>query len=389
MTQDLFTPLSFECEKELERLYGTIKNNHKIEKKFYAWLPKNINDLSLLLTKDRAMRNSFYLSEPALCSAYLYYFLPWNVYRLCRCNLQNLLCLKENDNIIDMGCGPLTFIFALWIAIPEYRNLNLNFYCIDKNIKIMQTGKKIFKDFSGADSKWRITLVPASFYSGLKVPPAALVGAVNVCNEIFWNINQADISALDVAAEKQAKKLAGLASANGQIFVAEPGVPRCGQFLNLMRNCFLQDGLSIKAPCTHSAPCAAGGGKRGTKWCHFAFDTKGAPKELVTLSAAAALSKERAAISFLLAEKKPASPLTSPPLLKTGRVISDSFPLPSSMRGRYACITEGLALVSGYPDAIEKYPCGSVLNIQNTVLKERDPKSGAYIIKQKSLLDNG
>jgi hypothetical protein len=127
------------------------------------------------------------------------------------------------------------------------------------------------------------------------------------------------------------------------------------------------------------------------KWCHFAFDTLGAPEELIRLSLAAGLPKERAVLSFLLAGP-PAQPQFSAeplPLLPI-RIISDSFPLPAPGKppgaaaegphyGRYGCSARGLLLIRGGPKSRENYPPGAFLELPLSPGERRDPKSGALI----------
>ena len=60
------------------------------------------------------------------------------------------------------------------------------------------------------------------------------------------------------------------------------------------------------------------------------------------------------------------------------RIISDGFPLPYNRFGRYCCSAQGLTLLVGEKNAIDKIPCGSLIN--NVIMKTgKDPKSGALI----------
>ncbi|GMO30808.1 MAG: small ribosomal subunit Rsm22 family protein [Termitinemataceae bacterium] len=392
MTQNLFSIRNMQTDGKKTFLhdifYDTIENTFPIKHKFLQELTHDVAQLSLLLTKDRSMRKAVYLNDNAALNAYLRYFLPWNVYRLCKLNLKEMLNIKNGDTIVDLGAGPLTMVLALRTAMPELLNLKLNFFCIDKNMKIMESGKKLFYALdlkSGESANWNITLIKGGFGERFSIPKANLLCALNVCNEIFWNIHQADIPSLAIAAKKQVAYFSSLVTANGKVFVVEPGVPRCGQFLSLMRNSFLYDtdSFKIEAPCTHEKACPQSGGKRGSKWCHFTFSTTDAPDKLCALSAACALSKERASLSFLLAAKNlntcacGAGTGGTIPL----RITSDIIQLPSYLTGRYACYEGGLALVCGTKSKIEKYTCGTLLQapLQCSITKQIDKKSGAFI----------
>jgi hypothetical protein len=155
----------------------------------------------------------------------------------------------------------------------------------------------------------------------------------------------------------------------------EPGVPRSGRFIALLRDVLIGLGHPPLFPCTHIGPCPFPGplkgagprefspdstgrqssesgtkpkatlsrrpppvrrnppagqdsGRGASKWCHFAFDTRDAPAALLRLSAAAGLSKDRATLSFLLAGPPDPDPCDSV-------IPGDPHPLPvvSGARG--------------------------------------------------------
>jgi len=74
-------------------------------------LPSEIRHLSHLLTDERSDLKRDYLADPATLSAYLRYFLPWNIYRL-GVLFAGLALDPGGDNptgaatIIDLGAGP-------------------------------------------------------------------------------------------------------------------------------------------------------------------------------------------------------------------------------------------------------------------------------------------
>jgi hypothetical protein len=341
-----------------------------------------------------------YLGEPPLLSAYLRYFLPWNLYRLCRLLPALPLSLEKGDAVTDLGSGPLTLVLALWISRPEFRSLALEFRCLDRTGAALEAGLKLFHALAGPDSPWTVKTIRASLGERIYGKPARLVTAVDLFNELFWGIPPGDRAKLRSLAERQGRFLAALAGAGGSILAVEPGIPRSGEFLAALRAALVEAGRLPLAPCLHagSCPCPGGlnplpgepGGK--AKWCHFAFDTLGAPEELTRLSLAAGIPKERAVLSFLLAAppSKPQSPAKPPPLLPI-RIISDPFPLPAPgkppgssaagqpLYGRYGCSPRGLLLVRGGQKNRENYAPGDLLELPLSPEERRDPKSGALI----------
>jgi ribosomal protein RSM22 (predicted rRNA methylase) len=378
----LFPPFSSGVLRGIGKLLPVIEKTFPLKRRFSAALPKNISRLSALLTKERSELNGSYMSDPALFNAYLRYFLPWNVWRLSRL----LPALRPEGTqgaaeIVDLGSGPLTLPVAVWIALPELRRAPLRFHCVDRNGAALEAGVKLFHALSaksGEKTAWRVKTYRAALGERLKVPPASMVCAVNVCNELFQKLPQAGTEALAVNAKKFAHSLARLTGDSGRILVVEPGAPRPARFLSLLRGQFIGRGLSVEAPCPSSRACAMTGGRRGLKWCHFNIDVEDAPPELLKLSAAAALPKEKVTLSFLLVSKKAAPRRNAPGILDV-RVISDAFPLPRGLTGRYACCEKGLALLSG--GGLERYRQGSFLQVEMPAKTVRDAKSGALVIE--------
>ncbi|MDR0721042.1 MAG: rRNA methyltransferase [Treponema sp.] len=390
---DLFRPLESGIRQNIEALPFLVDKTFPLPRRFRAGLPRDIAELSRLLTQDRGERREGYLGMPNYLSAYLRYFLPWNVYRLSRLLPQLPIELNDASEICDLGSGPLTFAIALWISRPQLRKLNLKFRCIDQTGAVLEAGKRLF---AALNPSWEIKTIRGeirrngtlSVHSPGKT--AGLVTAVNVFNELFWNLSPADTGGIKVLAEKQARLLSSLADASGAILIVEPGIPRSGEFISLLRAAFLEAGLSLLAPCTHSLACCLPGLKAGKKsrWCHFAFDTQDAPLELHKLSEAAGIPKERAVLSFLMAAKteagqaKLASPnakvLEQPRGLIKARVISDAFPVGNDrLWGHYCCCEKGLILATGQKPEAFAFASGNLAEF--TVGKEKDKVSGALL----------
>jgi ribosomal protein RSM22 (predicted rRNA methylase) len=401
----LFAPLPVETRRLLDRIPALIDKTFPLPGRFRPGLPKDVAELSRLLTSGRGERGLSYLGRPSLLSAYLRFFLPWNLYRLCRLLPGLNLTFAANDRITDLGCGPLTFAAALWICRPDLRPLPLEFYCVDRSGPALDAGKKFFAALAGENSPWRIHTVKGDLYT-VKAQPAALVCAINVFNEMYGDISRGGTDKLRRSAEKSARLLVHHASAQGTaqegavrsaaILTVEPGFPRCGEFISLLRGVFLKQGYNPLSPCPHDIECPlADNGKSGAhikkRWCHFAFATEDAPPALHKLSSAARLPKERAVLSFLFARpadtKQKKTKVAAANAMSNAeesaasaalRIISDAFPLPPHQFGRYGCSEQGLVLLAGHKSAIEKTASGALVY---AALKngERDSKSGALL----------
>jgi hypothetical protein len=399
----------------LDRLPGLIDKVFPLPERFRVGLPRDVAELSRLLTSGRPERGASYLGKPALLSAYLRYFLPWNIYRLSRLLSSLPLELKPNDAVNDLGAGPLTLAAALWISRPALRNIPLEFRCLDRTPAVLDAGKKFFAALTGTDCPWTVRTIRGDVRRNgrlsveIRGNPAALSAAVNMYNELFWDFSPGDTEELEYFTKSQARLLSSLTESSGFILVVEPGIPRSGEFVSLLRALLMEEGRYPTAPCTHNGPCPMPGGwiesGHGTggkaRWCHFAFDTGDAPNELHKLSAAARIPKERATISFLLAgpvlSQKPINHVTNNPDRKDVqkapkkhekiRVISDVFHLgdgkdPGAYSwGRYGCGEHGLVLVTGSRAALEETPSGALeeLSLNGT----RDAKSGALMAGKK------
>jgi hypothetical protein len=395
-SDSLFPPLAPAARRLLEGIPALIDKTFPMPGRFRSALPSDVAELSRLLTAGRGERGLSYLGHPSLLSAYLRYFLPWNLYRLCRLLPGLDLQFAAHDRITDLGCGPLTLAAALWISRPELRALPLEFFCIDRSGPALDAGRKFFaalaasSEEDGGNNPWKIHTTKGDINTvpiPAKAKPVKLVCAVNVFNEMYGDISRGGEERLRHSAEKSARLLDRHGSAVAHVLVVEPGFPRCGEFISLLRGVFLKRGRLPLAPCTHVNDCPF----TQKRWCHFAFETEDAPSALHRLSHAAGLPKERAVLSFLFTgpnqlkkSKQELTPtalthgkLTPTPLMSPLRIISDTFFLPPNRLGRYCCSSQGMVLLAGTKNAIEKAASGALVNA--IIKDEHDPKSGALL----------
>jgi hypothetical protein len=440
---NLFPPLSPESRRTLDGLPGLVDKVFPVPRRFRPALPRDVAELSRLLTSGRGDRTASYSGQPKFLSAYLRYFLPWNLYRLCRLLPALPLSLGGGDSLIDLGSGPLTFAAALWISRPELRGLSLEFRCVDQAGAALDAGKALFAALSGGSSPWKIKTIRAAIGTsspggrgggdrardrGLYGPPARLVSAVNFFNELYEDIPHSDSTGLRRFADREARLLSSLTAEDGSLLVVEPGVPRSGEFIAALRASLLERGRPPAAPCPHAGTCPCPGGKAAPgegpakpggkgRWCHFAFETADAAPVLQKLSAAAGFPKERAVLSFIYSPPRGAGRAgdriaaagnnTSSAPLPAGkdetvaaspalpvRIISDPFPVypggaggnargkpgaPAAF-GRYGCCEKGLVLIRGGRDLTARYESGALAEFVFQGTEKRDRKSGALIL---------
>ena len=115
-------------------------------------LPDDVAQLSRLLTTERAGLDRPYWSSPASISAYLYYFLPWNLVRLTRVLASMPLpdprtVAPEGGEalLVDVGSGPLTLPLALWLAKPQWRSAPLRVLALDTSSQPLELGKTLME----------------------------------------------------------------------------------------------------------------------------------------------------------------------------------------------------------------------------------------------------
>jgi hypothetical protein len=353
-----------------------------------------VAELSRLLTARRGSRPLSYLGRPAYLSAYLRYFLPWNLYRLCRLLPALPLSLNDGDAVVDLGSGPLTLPAALWISRPGLRDRALEFRCVDRAAPALEAGKRLFTALSGGAAPWIIKTIKAAAGKGSGGPPARLTTAVNFFNELYEDMPHSDSAGLRRFADQQARLLKALTAQEGALLVVEPGVPRSGEFIAALRAALLEQGRRPAAPCPHAGPCPCPGGKSSGgkgRWCHFAFETRDAAPALLKLSATAGLPKERAVLSFLsCGPARSATPGLSAAAALPARILSDPFPVKSggagggsgAVFGRYGCCEKGLALLRGSRALMMSCEAGTLAELAFSGTEGRDPKSGALVFDE-------
>ena len=404
--------------KQKVSLYGAIKN------------------LSHQLTDDRNSRRLGYMNSANYISAYINYFMWWNLVRLTRlfANLPKTafesLENSQNPVAIDVGSGTLTVVIALWLARPELRSKRITWYCMDLSQTALAAGENLYlsiaaktiKNEEGAGlppgvqatlsptppsprgdapktplTPWNIVRVKGAFGTSIK-EKADFISCGNVFNEIL----QRNEMPTDFLAKKYTGEiLSYIKSEESTVLLVEPGDPHSARFISLMRDALIRQNYVPVAPCPHIKSCPMAGRTSGkttnaygknAKWCNFAFGTDSAPKNLLRLSEKAGLPKERAGLSFLVAKKTAESEQNKKIEAAKNtdsqegsektfiRIASDFIRLPDLHKsGYYACSEYGLLLAIDESHIQPKN--GELLAIKKPdSLSNRDKKSGALIV---------
>ncbi len=357
-------------------------------------LAAQIKKLSHFLTDQRGERRLGYMNDAAFVSAYISYFMWWNLVRLTRLfsNLpDSSFNLKDNDVCLDIGSGPLTVVIALWLSRPALRSKKLTFYCMDLSQTTLAAGEEIYlniaaKTIKNNEEPWKIVRVKGALGSSIK-EKAALVTCANVFNEIRENSQMPPDYLAKSYTQDIEKYLKKDSATTQEVLLVEPGDPKSARLISLMRDAFIRRDFVPLSPCPHIHYCPMEGRTTSNpagKWCNFAFDTENAPAELLKLSQKANLSKDRAGLSYVLLkrQKETDTKKVEDKKLKL-RVASDFIKLPELHKSAYYCCSE-LGLVLAVDKTNVKPLNGDLIEIKSPKDPDslaRDKKSGALIIE--------
>lgn len=372
--QSLFVPMSSFTTLALNILPKILGELLPLSSSHRADLPDAIRDLSHILTSERFRLNRSYWSTPRFISAYLRYFLPWNLVRLTHIlpNLDLPIGSSEKLQILDLGSGPLTLPLALWISRPDWRTRPLTLMCSDTAPYPMELGRRLLEMLANHTHEplvWNIQLIRASLLRTLaKSHQSYLIMVGNVLNEMR-----------DKSGKILAERLNDLVCAigrnlapHGRVLFIEPGTRLGGTLIASFREEALLEGFEALAPCTHNEPCPLLR-QRSRGWCHVSQDATGSVW-LAKLAKEVGLPKETLSIAFLLLKQQ--DELLRQPQIQSeilARILSDAFSVPNMGFARYACTSKGLAIL---PHA-QNLPSGALVKCFSPKNPKRDKKSGA------------
>lgn len=355
-------------------------------------LPSQIKKLSHQLTDDRQSRRLGYMNEASLISAYVNYFMWWNLVRLTRLfsNFpKNAIQLEDGDFCLDLGSGTLTVVISLWLSRPELRSKKLSFYCLDLSQNALSIGEELFysiaaKTIRQNEEPWKIIRVKGPFGTKIKNKPK-LITSANIFNELAQNLEMP----LDYQAKKYTKDIESYFDSkdeNQTVLIIEPGDPHSSRLVSLMRDSLIRKNFFPLLPCPHIHSCPMEGRTTSNvsgKWCNFAFNTENCPPKLLKLSEKANLTKERAGLSFVLAKKQSEIISDDNDKKLKLRVASDFIALPELKKSGYYCCSK-IGLVLAVDKSNVRPQNGELLEIPFTKKVEDlqiDKKSGALIVE--------
>ena len=376
MAQRLLPPAPASLARGLAELPAALEAAQPLRQRHRAQLPNQVAQLSEWLTTDREELPRDYLSRPAVLSAYLHYFLPWNLYRQGRLAAGLDLQFAPGQRIVDIGAGPLTFALALWLTRPDLREMPLEVVAVDRSAAALQAGRRVW-DAVAPGSPWRIELVsqPAGARA---LPPADLLVLANVLNEVR-RPGGVDRDTGDDPNDRLLERWADSLAPGGRVLVIEPGTRPASRALVALRAHAVEAGWRLLAPCPHVERCPQPGTGRHP-WCHFAFDAAGSPPWLEDLSRRAGLAKDRASLSFLLLRPGLAGEAAPAADASAVLVVSGAFPLPGNARGRYGCAARGLVLLEEKNPGTAAGPLpGDAVTVTWPESPRRDGRSGALV----------
>lgn len=441
MITPLFSAPDSFARRALDQLFHVLDDVMPMNGSQKRDLSMACRDLSALLTTERDSLSRPYWTSPRFTSAYLRYFLPWNLVRLSAL-LPGLDFGRIPDEplILDAGSGPLTLPLALWISRPDLRSRPVTVVASDTTPHILELGKNIFDGMRSAldpDSPWTIRTMRASVTQAphrLYARPGSLwmLSMGNVLNEMEERRAKPGHQITD----RMRELLEGtfdMLSDNGLILSVEPGTRQGGRLVAHLRKSALggveeepeyedltsfalreeQNGRRLRdeedddwdddmedfglpplftplSPCPHAGSCPMLD-RRTTAWCHVNAPAEHAPTLLRELSARAGLDKDSISLSFLLLRKlreeemeKTDTGSKNPRKRRvTARIVSDAFVVPGYPgRARYACTELGLALIP----ASSHLPPGALCQAWTTL--ERDRKSRAVILSLDEQTDS-
>ena len=353
MESELLPALPDVVRRELDALGQALRTVRPLRSAHYRNLPADIEALSRLLTCERSGLYRPYWSSPASTSAYLYYFLPWNVLRLARL-FRSLplpdprLWLEKGQTplLLDGGSGPLSVPLALWLARPEWRALPIQVLAVDNAVQPMELGRDVMSAWGDilGQPVWQVRVERGSLEHMPRLERKLadtlerqerhlrpwLLTAANVLNELSAESRQMnredDEDEEGSGGVRRLEKLldeleplcwpaplnedetgsADEALLPAALFV-EPGTRLGGKTISRLRDAALERDLMPLAPCTHRTPCPLAHAHAGRGWCHFTFDCEGAPQWLQELSSAAGLAKSALSLAPLLLRADPAA----------------------------------------------------------------------------------
>jgi len=281
-----------------------------------------VRQLSLGLTRDRALAGERYLDDPRLLGAYLLFYWPVS-YAQARQVFGELP--SRPRAVLDLGSGPGPLAFAaLDAGAAEVTAADRSPAALELARALAAEAEEAIATRSWDPSKPRAELPSGEF---------DVVCAGHLLNELFGDGESP--AALDRRAELLETALARLKK-RGSLVVIEPALRETSRALLGVRDRLVARGYAIRAPCLFKESCPAL--VKASDWCHAERSWQ-TPPLVDALARDAGLHKEALKMSYLVvAPKGEAWP--PPPEGRLFRIVSE--PLEGKGRQRYiGCGPEG------------------------------------------------
>ena len=281
-----------------------------------------VRQLSLGLTRDRALAGERYMDDPRLLGAYLLFYWPVS-YAQARQVFGELP--SRPRAVLDLGSGPGPLSFAaLDAGAAEVTAADRSPAALELARALAAEAEEAIATRSWDPSKPRAELPSGEF---------DVVCAGHLLNELFGGGESP--AALDRRAELLEAALARVKK-RGSLVVIEPALRETSRALLGVRDRLVARGYAVRAPCLYQESCPAL--VKASDWCHAERPWQ-TPPLVDALARAAGLHKEALKMSYLVvAPKGEAWP--PPPGGRLFRIVSE--PLEGKGRQRYiGCGPEG------------------------------------------------
>jgi SAM-dependent methyltransferase len=258
-----------------------------------------VKQLSLGLTRDRALAGAHYMDDPKLLGAYLLFYWPVS-YAQARSAL--LEVGQRPRRVLDLGSGPGPLAFAAADAGGS------EVVAADRSRPALDLAKALAIEAGEG--------LGTRDWSPEKPLPDGqfdLITMGHVVNELF----KGDLEQRAKLIEKVLERLVK----GGSLLIIEPALKETSRALLKVRDALVAKGYAVRAPCLFRGPCPAL--LKESDWCHAERSWR-MPVLVEAIAKAAGLHKESLKMSYvILAPKGEAWP--QPPDGRLFRIVSESL----------------------------------------------------------------
>lgn len=271
---------------------------------------------------DESEKLSALFTDQHLLQAYLLYYLPVNMVKLYpvldELLINNLLSIRtaQNLNVLDLGCGPGTYL----LGFLEYVRKNLGLFPSLSRITCLGVDRSrdcLHAASSLADAYTAAGVFPAniacrgSFRRTSDNLPLALEELASTAERfhivIAGNV-LTELSARDM--QPLLRALGACMAEESALVVIDPGTQRSFRNLRMLHDAVLDEpSLHVYAPCLRQEPCPCS--PQSGAWCHAVlfWDPPGIVRAIDSLLP---FSKQRGIkYSYLICTRQPADRLAS------------------------------------------------------------------------------